>query len=57
MKRLSDTEVREALDRVYAKQSSVLGEELVRVQSASLPEEDWEYVGEDSPDELDEETV
>ncbi len=46
MVKLTDTEVREALDRVYAKESSVLDEELLTMQLASLPKEDWRCVGE-----------
>jgi len=33
--------VREALDEVYAEESSALDEFLARLQAASLPKEDW----------------
>ena len=34
-------QVWEALDVVYSEQSSQLGEELMRMQTMSLPKEDW----------------
>ena len=34
-------QVREALDAVYSEQPSQLDEELMRVQTMSLPKEDW----------------
>ncbi len=42
----SAEEVRDALNRVYAEESSELGDGLPQVQSASLPKEDWRCVGE-----------
>ena len=46
MKRLSNKEVREALDRIYAKESSKLDIELTQMQSTSIPKDDWQYVDE-----------
>ena len=56
MVRMSEDEVREALNRVYTEESSALDVELIRMQSASLPDEDWPYVDEDSTNELADET-
>ena len=36
-----DSGVRETLDRLYAEESSELDAVLVRLQAASLPEEEW----------------
>ena len=54
MTKLSDSEVREALDKVYSEESSALEEELMRMQLASLPNEDWRFADEDKSDESDE---
>ena len=54
MKSLLDKEIREILDRVYAEESSELYEELMQMQLASLPKEDWQCVDEELSNELDE---
>ena len=40
MVKLTDNEAREALDRVYAEESSAIDEGLARIQAESLPNED-----------------
>lgn len=54
MVKLTDKQVREALDRFYDEESSELDEELLTMQSASVPEEDWECVEKDDLGESDE---
>ena len=46
----SDLEVREALDRIYAEESSELDGGLARMQWMSLMEEDWLQVEKDDAD-------